>query len=147
MGFVERHRSEIIVLIVLPISLVIWCVRKLQRWWQRPRPELHRARVARVAAAVRARAAGSGAEPLRTDRSIYDSHSVRNSDKAGATQVSMRDLYAILGLADDGRTLHVEPGATVGEVQRPGYYRASSSWNAHWKWRMPPLVALQWRLA
>jgi hypothetical protein len=28
----------------------------------------------------------------------------------------MRDLYAILGLSDDGRTLHVEPGATVGEV-------------------------------
>ena len=113
MGFVERHRSEIIVLVVLPISLVIWCVRTLQRWWRRPRPEQHGARVARVAAAVRAKAATG---PLRTDRSVYDSHSVRNADKASAMQVPMRDLYAILGLSEDGRTLHVEPGATVGEV-------------------------------
>ena len=115
MGFVERHRSEIIVLIVLPISLVIWCIRTLQRWWRRPRPEQHGARVARVAAAVRAKAQNG---PVRTDRSVYESHSVRNADKTSAIQIPMRDLYAILGLSEDGRTLHVEPGATVGEVTR-----------------------------
>jgi len=118
MGFVERHRSEIIVLVVLPISLIIWCVRSLQRWCRRPKPEQHDARVARVAAAVRSRGEQPTAPPLRTDRSAFESHSVRNADKAVATQIPMRDLNAVLGLSEDRRTVRVEPGATVGEVTR-----------------------------
>ena len=52
--------------------------------------------------------------PTRTDRSVYESHSVRNSNKKGTSQVRLRDLYAILGVSEG--CVHVEPGATVGEV-------------------------------
>ena len=53
---------------------------------------------------------------LRTDRSVFDSHSVRNSDKSRSSNIPMRDLRAILGLAADGKSVRVEPGVTVGEV-------------------------------
>ena len=118
MGCVERHRSEIIVLIVLPISLIIWLVRSLKRWVLRPAAAAHADRVARVSAAVKSR--DRDAPPLRTDRSVFESHSVRNSNKTATTQVPMRDLYAVLGTLSDpaGAVIHVEPGATVGEVTR-----------------------------
>ena len=39
---------------------------------------------------------------------------MRNSDKSGSEPVKLRSLYAILGC--EGGAVHVEPGATVGEV-------------------------------
>ena len=51
-GCAERWRAEIIVVIVLPISFVIWCYRTLTRWLFRPSAAKHGERVARVAAAV-----------------------------------------------------------------------------------------------
>ena len=60
---------------------------------------------------------------MRTDRSVYESHSVRNSDKSTVTQVPLRSLRSVLGLHrhvdandDEYEVVHVEPGATVGEV-------------------------------
>ena len=118
-GCAERWRAEIIVIIVLPISFVIWCYRTLTRWLFRPSAAKHGERVARVAAAVAQAAAEREGGPqrlLRTDRSVFDSHSVRNSDKSRSSNIPMRDLRAILGLAADGKSVRVEPGATVGEL-------------------------------
>ena len=121
-GCAERWRAEIIVVVVLPISFVIWCYRTLTRWLFRPSAAKHGERVARVAAAVaeaaaeREGGAGGPQRLLRTDRSVFDSHSVRNSDKSRSSNIPMRDLRAILGLAADGRSVRVEPGVTVGEV-------------------------------
>jgi hypothetical protein len=153
MGFVERHRSEIIVCIVLPVSFVLWLMGLVRRRCSAPKPSGHAARVLRVANHVRqvdaarrsaaataaTTAAGgagandesAGAAPppllLRTDRSSFDSHSVRNSNKGAAAKVPMRDLRAILGVVPDESSfshsssssrlaVHVEPGVTVGEV-------------------------------
>lgn len=141
MGFVEKHRAEIIVLIVLPISFLIFVVRRIKKLLSSPAPAEHAQRAARVAATVEQAHAAllarqsasvlSGAtepakdEPglLRTDRSVFDSHSVRNSNKKATRQVPLRDLRAILGIStiersqgNDIRVVHVEPGVTVGDV-------------------------------
>ena len=118
--FIERRRAEIVVFIVLPISLIIWLVRKLKRRLFAPAPHLHAQRVAKVAECVAANSRGGG-KLLRTDRSVHESHSVRNSDKTRTKQAPLRDLRAILDmkhsdLQHGGGVLHVEPGATVGEV-------------------------------
>ena len=118
--FIERRRAEIVVFIVLPISLIIWLVRKLKRRLFAPAPHLHAERVAKVAECVAANSRGGG-KLLRTDRSVHESHSVRNSDKTRTQQAPLRDLRAILDMQHSdmqhgGGVLHVEPGATVGEV-------------------------------
>jgi Delta24-sterol reductase len=115
---VERWRAEIVVVIVLPISFVLWMFKSVKRRCSAPSPALHDERVLAVASAVR-----SSSKLMRTDRSVYESHSVRNSDKSTVTQVPLRSLRAILSLsrhtdAEDNEydIIHVEPGATVGEV-------------------------------
>ena len=116
---VERWRAEIVVLVVLPISFVIWLLKSFQRRWFAPLPEFHNDRVHAVVSAVKA----NGQQLMRTDRSIYESHSVRNSDKSQVKQVPLRELRAVLGVTthtdaanDEYTIVHVEPGATVGEV-------------------------------
>ena len=92
---IERWRAEIVVLIVLPISAILWLVRKVQRALSAPSPALHEERVRAVCKAVRA----NGEQLMRTDRSVYESHSVRNSDKTAVRQVPLRQLRAVLGLS------------------------------------------------
>lgn len=117
MELLERFRSEIVVLVVLPVSLLLWFIKIISRWINRPDPGMHNERVTRVAKAVqdafnaRSKTKCIG---LRTDRSVYDSHSVRNADKKASKQIRLRDLRAILGLK--GNIVHVEPGVTVGEI-------------------------------
>jgi delta24-sterol reductase len=118
--------------------MVLWLVRRAVAWWRGPSDPLgHASRVARVAQSVRdhaekeraaAAAAAAAAAPgdganittsyrkMRTDRSVFDSHSVRNADKGSAKQVRIRDLRAILGLDATTGIVHVEPGVTVGEI-------------------------------
>lgn len=112
MGCVERWRAEIVVIVVLPISLIIKWWRWIQRCLRYPTPAQHDLRVKAVAEAVQQRRPGD--KLLRTDRSEHDSHSVRNSDKSASQSVQLRSLYAILGCGEG--IVHVEPGATVGEV-------------------------------
>ena len=144
MGCLEKRRAELIVFIVLPISLAVWTFNYLRRCCSAPKATEHVARVLRVARQVRrvaslrqeqsSTAGSSGAdEPvalLRTDRSAYASHSVRNAAKSDSVRIRMGDLRAILGVLDDptasassssgrkqrGKVVHVEPGVTVGEV-------------------------------
>lgn len=118
---IERWRAEIVVVIVLPISLVLWLYKKFMRRCSSPLPEKHQERVLAVASAVRSNA--KVGKLMRTDRSVYESHSVRNSDKSAVTQVPLRSLRSVLGLHrhvdandDEYEVVHVEPGATVGEV-------------------------------
>ena len=117
----EAHRAELVVFIVLPISWWIWLFRTIKRKCSAPKASAHAERVRDVCAAVAANAASSdvsGAPLLmRTDRSVYESLSTRNSDKTQVNQVPLRALHAILGLDDDG-VLHCEPGVTVGEATR-----------------------------
>ena len=112
----EAHRAELVVFIVLPISWWIWLFRTIKRKCSAPKPSEHLARVRAVCAAVVSNAASSD-KLMRTDRSVYESLSTRNSDKTQVNQVPLRALHAILGLDDDG-VLHCEPGVTVGEATR-----------------------------
>ena len=112
--FLEKHRAELVVLIVLPISWWIWLFRTVRRSCNAPAPAEHDARVAAVAAAV----AANDSTLMRTDRSVYESHSVRNSDKTTTSQVPLRSLRAILSLDAGTGIFHCEPGVTVGEATR-----------------------------
>ena len=96
MSCIEKWRAEIVVVVVLPISLVIWLFKKAKRCATYPNPTQHSTRVLRVAAAVRE--AADTRQLLRTDRSVYESHSVRNSDKTAARLITLRDFRAILGV-------------------------------------------------
>ena len=116
MGFVESHRAEIVVLIVLPISFLLWLFHKCKRRLLAPAPATHGERVARVGTVMRQRSNSNGGQLCRTDRSVFQSHSVRNSDKSGFAQIKLSDLRAILSLDVERGILHVEPGVTVGEV-------------------------------
>ena len=110
MRIVERFHSEIVVFVVLPISLVIWLFRQAKKRCRGPQdPEAHGARVARVSRVVRdhARDPKRRAQKMRTDRSVFDSHSVRNADKSNSRQVRIRDLCAILNQ-------HIPFGCDVG---------------------------------
>ena len=117
--FVERWRAEIVVLVVLPISYFLWLFKLFKRRCFAPDPNQHSTRVQAIVTAV----GQKNNKLMRTDRSVYDSHSVRNSDKSQVKQVPLRQLYAILGLSthtdpdhNQYQIVHVEPGATVGEV-------------------------------
>ena len=114
MRAVERYRAEIVVLVVLPISQLIWLAKRVRRICTAPDPLAHGIRVERVAADVRASHAQE--RPLRTDRSVFNSHSVRNADKSTSHKVKLSDLSAILSLDGEANIIHVEPGVTVGEV-------------------------------
>lgn len=114
MRLMERFRSEIVVLIVLPVSFLLWLFKVISRSVNRPDPRMHSERVARVVKAVRDASSQDKQLPLRTDRSVFDSHSVRNTDKGASRQIYLRDFRAILGLKGD--VVHVEPGVTVGEI-------------------------------
>jgi len=119
MSCIERWRAEIVVVIVLPISFLLWLFKSIKRRCSSPDPLLHNQRVLSVSKAIQA-----STKLMRTDRSVYESHSVRNSDKSSVTQIPLRNLRAILGLHEviskqNGQPftiVHVEPGATVGEV-------------------------------
>jgi delta24-sterol reductase len=113
---VERWRAEIVVFVVLPISFFLRLFKSFKRWWFAPKPEAHNNRVHAVLSAMRSNS--SCDKLIRTDRSVYESHSVRNSNKTKVRQVPLRELRAILGLTvEQGKKIiHVEPGATVGEV-------------------------------
>jgi|AntAceMinimDraft_1070359.scaffolds.fasta_scaffold245158_2 hypothetical protein len=73
MKCVEKYRAEIVVCIVLPISLLIWLFKKLTRFLTYPSAALHDERVQRVSADVKA--SREQGKPLRTDRSVFNSHS------------------------------------------------------------------------
>jgi hypothetical protein len=122
MSCIEKWRAEIVVCVVLPISLLLWTFRTVKRAATYPSPALHGARVLRVsqevarqaqgvaeeaAAAAEGGTRGAGKEPsaakpaarmLRTDRSVFESHSVRNSNKTGSRLIGLGDLRAILGV-------------------------------------------------
>ena len=116
--FIEARRAEIVVFIVLPVSLLIAAKRKLEDFLFFPSPSKHDDRVHQVIKAVEERNRHKDQKPLRTDRSPYRSHSVRNDTKPNASQIPLRELRCILSLVVDQKSgiIHVEPGATVGEV-------------------------------
>jgi hypothetical protein len=69
MRMVERYRAEIVVLLVLPISFLIYLTKLLKRWLFAPSPVLHSSRVERVCADV-VRFGGTAATSPRRAASI-----------------------------------------------------------------------------
>jgi len=103
-SFLEKWRAEIVVIVVLPVSLVLWLFKTFEQWFSAPSPDQHSERVQTVAVFARKNAGKL----------------VRTSDKSNIHQAPLRNLRAILGLqhiiSKASKIVHVEPGATVGEV-------------------------------
>jgi len=129
--FIEARRAEIVVLVVLPISLLIAIQRALVDWFFFPSSSQtsHENRVGAVVRAVQVQTNRETTQQqqqqqqtLRTDRSPYHSHSLRNDTKANTTKIPLGSLRCVLSLdidvdaTNESGIVHVEPGATVGEV-------------------------------